>query len=471
MGFIDCPFADMAVVCVHSRLGRRPDFGPGLPIPDSFRSCRSSRLQRFPPQRVDPRTHPSTACRFVAPCSRPWGSPRFKLPGTPFGFPRPEGRGPEGPMESSPVAKTLRSVSLPGSRRPNRHRASSFRIRLRSPVWRAPSSFVVRPLPCCHGALRAQSTSRLCSTEESVAMAQRFRCAPLDAPMGFDIDAFRCCRAFPRRPDELDVSPLRASSRGVPGPERHGEGKVFRLCLAPRVPCSAPTRRWAPAGPGSSAVRRLPRFPVPPDRIPEGRERNRSRRAPAHPEGSASAASRKTPKGPKDADGSTPKGGSTPSARGTRRRSVPTQSRPVPRRELVAIQRTAPKGCAGGSSSCSPALRGHPRTSGEPARRRLPTPEGVVIRAPLAPTSRRTLRRTFPWTPEGITVEGRVVRSPEGDPLTARGSVQPQQAGVPVSGQTDIVSIEPCSAGAESVFVLGRAEAWLRAPARFDPAG
>jgi len=314
MGFIDCPFADMAVVCVHSRLGRRPDFGPGLPIPDSFRSCRSSRLQRFPPQRVDPRTHPSTACRFVAPCSRPWGSPRFKLPGTPFGFPRPEGRGPEGPMESSPVAKTLRSVSLPGSRRPNRHRASSFRIRLRSPVWRAPSSFVVRPLPCCHGALRAQSTSRLCSTEESVAMAQRFRCAPLDAPMGFDIDAFRCCRAFPRRPDELDVSPLRASSRGVPGPERRGEGKVFRLCLAPRVPCSAPTRRWAPAGPGSSAVRRLPRFPVPPDRIPEGRERNRSRRAPAHPEGSASAASRKTPKGPKDADGSTPKGGSTPSA-------------------------------------------------------------------------------------------------------------------------------------------------------------
>lgn len=58
-----------------------------------------------------------------------------------------------------------------------------------------------------------------------------------------------------------------------------------------------------------------------------------------------------------------------------------------------------PKGCAGGSSSCSPALRGHPRTSGQPARRRLPTPEGVVIRAPLAPTSRRTLRRTLPLDP------------------------------------------------------------------------
>lgn len=134
MGFIDCPFADMTVACVHSRLDRRPDFGPGLPIPNPFRSCRSSRLQRFSPQRVDPKTHPSTACGFVAPRSRPWGSPRFRLPVPPFGFTRPEGRGPEGPMESSPVAKTLRSVSLPGSRRPNRHRASSFRIRLRSPV-------------------------------------------------------------------------------------------------------------------------------------------------------------------------------------------------------------------------------------------------------------------------------------------------------------------------------------------------
>jgi hypothetical protein len=68
-------------------------------------------------------------------------------------------------------------------------------------------------------------------------------------------------------------------------------------------------------------------------------------------------------------------------------------------------------------------------------------------------------------------VEGRVVRPPEGDPLTTHGSVQPQQAGVPVSGQTDIVSIESLSTGAEGGFVPGRAEAWLRAPARFDPAG
>jgi hypothetical protein len=77
---------------------------------------------------------PSTTRRFVAPCSRPWGSPRFRLPGRPFGLPRPEGREPRGPMESSPVAKTLRSFPLPGSLRPYRHRASPFRSRPRSPA-------------------------------------------------------------------------------------------------------------------------------------------------------------------------------------------------------------------------------------------------------------------------------------------------------------------------------------------------
>lgn len=35
-----------------------------------FRPCRSSRLRRFSPR---------TRCRFVAPCSRPWGSPGFRL--------------------------------------------------------------------------------------------------------------------------------------------------------------------------------------------------------------------------------------------------------------------------------------------------------------------------------------------------------------------------------------------------------
>jgi hypothetical protein len=117
-------------------------------------------------------------------------------------------------------------------------------------------------------------------------MAQRFRCVPLDAPMGFDIDAFRCCRAFPRRPDQLDVSPCERARVASPDPNVVGKAKCFGFV-------------WLLA---SDA--RL---------HPEGRERNRSRRAPAPSEEGASAAS-KNPEGSEDAGGSTPKGGSTPSA-------------------------------------------------------------------------------------------------------------------------------------------------------------
>jgi len=67
--------------------------------------------------------------------------------------------------------------------------------------------------------------------------------------------------------------------------------------------------------------------------------------------------------------------------------------------------------------------------------------ESASAALPLAPASRRTLRRAPPPDPEGIAVEGRAARSPEGD-FTAHGSGEPQQAGGPVSGQTVIVFIE-----------------------------
>lgn len=154
--------------------------------------------------------------------------------------------------------------------------------------WRAFSSFVARPLPCCHGALHAQPTSRLCSTEESVAD---------DA--AFPLRTARCShgllsRHVPMLPRGWAPSrqagrfASRANPRGVPGPEQSwGRQSVSAL---------------------SGSMR--PMF----DRIPEGSERNRSRVALVHPEGSNSAASRRTPRGSWDADGSTPKGGSTPSA-------------------------------------------------------------------------------------------------------------------------------------------------------------
>jgi hypothetical protein len=47
-----------------------PSFGTRMPTSYMFRPCRSSRLRRF-----TPRTHR----RFVAPCTRSWGSVRFRL--------------------------------------------------------------------------------------------------------------------------------------------------------------------------------------------------------------------------------------------------------------------------------------------------------------------------------------------------------------------------------------------------------
>jgi hypothetical protein len=52
---------------------------PGSARPGVFRPCRSSRLRRFPPQRASLQAGRSLALRrFVAPCSRPWGSPCFE---------------------------------------------------------------------------------------------------------------------------------------------------------------------------------------------------------------------------------------------------------------------------------------------------------------------------------------------------------------------------------------------------------
>ena len=47
-----------------------PPFGPRMPTSCMFRPCRSSRLRRFTPR---------APCRSVAPCTRSWGSVRFRL--------------------------------------------------------------------------------------------------------------------------------------------------------------------------------------------------------------------------------------------------------------------------------------------------------------------------------------------------------------------------------------------------------
>jgi hypothetical protein len=117
LGFIDRPSVDTTVTAATPRLGRRPDFGSGLPrpehvpllpfLPASAVSAAASRSEDPLVRRSAGLLHPAAdhGVRQVS-----------ELPGS-ASQPsrRPEGRGPEGPGKSSPVAKTLRSVPLLGS--------------------------------------------------------------------------------------------------------------------------------------------------------------------------------------------------------------------------------------------------------------------------------------------------------------------------------------------------------------------
>jgi hypothetical protein len=91
-----------------------------------------------------------------------------------------------------PVANTLRSVPLSGSRTARHHPSTPFEARdvhrtaCLSRRWIRPS------VPRCHGPDGPSSTSGLSSTGESVAHARRFRRTRLDAPMGFGSNTFRC---------------------------------------------------------------------------------------------------------------------------------------------------------------------------------------------------------------------------------------------------------------------------------------
>jgi hypothetical protein len=129
MGFIDHLSADTtATASTPDRTVARPSARDSH-VSCSFRSRRSSRPQRFSPQQdLIRRPGPLAVRRFVAPCSQPWGSPRFRLP-----LDLAISRDPHQVIsKSSSVATTLRSVPLSCSQLP-RHRAVPFRKRPRSP--------------------------------------------------------------------------------------------------------------------------------------------------------------------------------------------------------------------------------------------------------------------------------------------------------------------------------------------------
>jgi len=256
--------------CVHTRLDRRPDFGPGLPHPEHVpflpflpASTVSSAEgeSEDPPLRLPAGLLHPAAGHGVHHVSDSLVRPLDRT--------RPGGRGPEGPGESSPVANTLRSVPLLDSLRPCRHRASSFRTRSRSPAGVPSRRFEPCSLPCRHAALLCSPTSGLSSVEESVAVARRCRCAPARCSLGLWIDSFPMLPRVSRRPVWCWTFRLAAQPLRRPRPECRGKARCLGLVWLRATDRAAfPEGRTVEdrGGSGTSRRRHLGRIPTGPRR-------------------------------------------------------------------------------------------------------------------------------------------------------------------------------------------------------------
>jgi len=395
LGFIDHPSVDTTVLRPHPIQAVAWTSIRDCHVPNVFRSCRSSRLQRFPPQRSDPKIRsfdgPRVCCTpqptmgFTT-FRTPWKRPLDRTPTRRSMDPKVRG-------ESSPVAKTLRSVPLLGSLA-----MPSPRCTLSGAVaftdWRSLSPFEPCPLPCRHGALLCSSTSGLSSAEESVAFARRCRCAPARCSLGLWIDSFRCCRAF----------------RATPS----GDG-TFRLAAQP---LRRPPTRTSREGNGVSALSGSARRKVLPS--PKGWLRSVAM-APAPPEGDASAASTMGPEGLWGCQWIHPERRSTASVRAPEGEGLPTSSR-----RISEETRTRP---SARSEERQPVVRArarHPSAvarvhDGETARRGRLHPK-VCASARHSRAPRRGRRRTHQPRSRRTRPMGETGGPPGGVPLRTRGS-------------------------------------------------
>jgi len=362
MGFTLRPFADTTVTASTPAWAVAQTSVRDCHVPNVFRSCRSSRLQRFSPQRADPKIHPSTACGFVAPRNRPWGSPRFGLPGS-ASRPSldPKVADPKVRRESSPWRTPFEA--FPSST------AFDHAVTARRPFGLGRVHRLACPLAVSSHARYRVATVRRSARRPQGLLPSRSplqardvsAARPLDAPLGFGSTRSRCCRAFraaqTRWTFRLAGQPLRR-----PRPERRGKARCFGLV-------------WLRATDGRSSPKGGPRAVAV---------------APAPPEGGTSAASHMGPEGIGGMPVDQPGGGSTasvqrPKAQGAdviathlRRDSCATQ---------CSLRRAAPVVRASALRPLALA-RVH---DGEPARRGRPHPE-VRSSARHSRAPRRALR-------------------------------------------------------------------------------
>lgn len=201
MGFIDSLSPDTAAASTPGRAAllakRCLSFGSNRPGSISFRSCRSSRLQRFAPQQIPSpkrgslwrlagllRPAAGRGVRHVSGASSPCGSVDLAVV-----------------TVSNRSRRSRRAIPDgvdPSKRFPPRQPPCRHHLLPKKTVFTDSSCLLVvdlgassdAPITACAVtkasiAIPKTSTSRLCSTEESVVFSRRCRPRTPDAPMGF----------------------------------------------------------------------------------------------------------------------------------------------------------------------------------------------------------------------------------------------------------------------------------------------
>lgn len=377
LGFIDRPFVDMTVAASTPVQAVAWTSARDCQVPRTFRSCRSSRLQRFPPQRADPKIHSFDGPRVCCTPQPTMGFAKFRTPWLGLAAEPPTRRSwTRRSGEVVPCGGDPSKRSPPRQPRPCRHRASSFRTWSRSPAGRALSPFDRHSLPCRHGALRCSRPQGFLPPRSPLRSCDVAVARPLDAPLGFGSTRSRRCRAH------------RAAQR------------CWTFRLAARTALASPD----PNVGGRQGVSALSGSLRSMGGLPEGRTASIAG-APAPPEGVASAALH-CARGPMECQWIRPERESTASVRRPKAFGCRRHRDASPKR-LVRDPALAPKS---GSRwfelllSVLPQLPAYMRRDRSP---RTITPGGVAVCAPLARTppfrGGRMLRRTHHRRPEGRT--------------------------------------------------------------------
>jgi hypothetical protein len=313
LGFIDRPSVDTTITASSPAWAVAQTSDRDYHVPIVFRSCRSSRLQRFATQRADPKTRSFDGPRVCCTPQPTMGFAQFRTPWL--------------GLAAEPTTRrswTRRSWGVfpcgedPSKRSPPRQPSTmpSPRLVLSDAVaftgWRSLSPLEPRPLACRHAALCCSRPQGFLPPRSPLRSCDVAVARPLDAPLGFGSTRFRRCRAHCAAQLSLDVSPGGPNRFGVPRPERRGKAGCFGPVWLHATESGCPRRD----------------------------DRSRSRLAPAPPEGDTSAALHNGPRSGMPVDppreevhraGPTPEGVRLPTS--SRRISEETRARPSARSE------------------------------------------------------------------------------------------------------------------------------------------